>query len=367
MKIPQQQQQKDDTAFRFQSDMRQFGGLLMLLSFCTVVMPLANIVSAFGPNGANSKDPSTIPLWGTVAGLCVFVFGVTGVLTGYMATVHDYSNRYLNIFLMIAIQTAWIGYITDMVAVGQASQLPAATNAFIPLEYNPEDVDVKFVGAMGILGIMVYGFGFVGSMSFMVFSLHAYTTGKPESRSGSYFSGRMVTYSSVLAVAGLVQFLLGAWCQGRFEMNVLGEDGGPVAVAFFIITYPGISMYIGLLQMVNGIWGITRAQENNKNKKNSIPIYQLSLGFQWINVLVLQDIVQIGYLPGGMLAPVAPFLACWSLGLTLMPAYLDHKMATLPETFPEDYYYYGAGAIAAISDVEHSSSTSEHEHNENSV
>ena len=105
MKI-HQQQQNDDTAFRFQSDKRQFGGLLMLLSLCTVIMPLANIVSAFGPNGANSKDPSTIPFWGIVAGLCVFVFGVTGVLTGYMATVHDYSNRFLNIFLMIAIQTA---------------------------------------------------------------------------------------------------------------------------------------------------------------------------------------------------------------------------------------------------------------------
>ena len=61
MKI-HQQEQNDDTAFRFQSDKRQFGGLLMLLSLCTVIMPLANIVSAFGPNGANSKDPSTIPL-----------------------------------------------------------------------------------------------------------------------------------------------------------------------------------------------------------------------------------------------------------------------------------------------------------------
>ena len=144
----------------------------------------------------------------------------------------------------------------------------------------------------------------------------------------------MVTYSSVLAVAGLVQFLLGAWCQGRLEMNVLGEDG-PVAVAFFIVTYPGISMYIGLLQMTNGVWGIVRAQDGenkNSNGNRNVPIYQLSLGFQWINVLVLQDIVQIGYLPGGMLVHVAPFLACWSLGLTLMPAYLDHKMATSPET-----------------------------------
>ena len=150
-------------------------------------------------------------------------------------------------------------------------------------------------------------------------------------------------------------------------MSWLGEDG-PVDVAFFIVTYPGISMYLCLLQMANGVWGIVRAQDGenkNSNGNRNVPIYQLSLGFQWINVLILQDIVQIAYLPAGMLAPVAPFLACWSLGLTLMPAYLDHKMATLPEAFPEDYYYYGAGAgagaIIAISDVEHSSS-SEDEH-----
>lgn len=33
--------------------------------------------------------------WGLVGGFCIFIFGVVGVLAGYMATVHDYSNRYL--------------------------------------------------------------------------------------------------------------------------------------------------------------------------------------------------------------------------------------------------------------------------------
>ena len=321
-------------SYRFQSDIRQYGGLLMLLSFSQVVMPLVGIVSAFGPNGANTNDPSQIPFWGMIAGLFVFIFGVTGVFTGYMATVHDWSNKYLNIFLMIIIQTAWIGYITDMTAVSKGAMMSAEMNGFIPVAYNPEDVDVKFVGAMGVLGIMVYGFGFVGSMAFMVFSLNAYTTGKPESRSGNYFRGRMMMYSVILALAGFFQFLLGTWCQARFNMNTL--ENGPIAVAFFIVSYPGSSMYIGRLQMVSGVWGIARARGYlNMTKYN---IYQFVLGFQWINVLVLQDIAQIGYLPAGMLAPVAPFLACFSLGLTLMPAYLDHKMNTLPDTFPEDYY-----------------------------
>lgn len=322
----------------------------MLLSFCLLIMPIANIASAFGPTGANSKDPSSIPFWGTVAGLCVFITGTMGVLVGYMATVHDWSHRYLTIPLMVAIQTAWVGYITDLVAVSKGSKMPAETNGFIPLAYDPEDIDVKFVGSMGIIGIMCYGFAFVGSMAFMVWSLHAYATGEPGSHGGNYYRGRMSLYSKILAVAGLVQFLLGVWCQARFDMNIL-EDG-PVTVAFFVITYPGISIYIGLFQIFNGIWGIARARgylqvENVQN------IYQLSLAFQWINVLVLQDLVQISYAPGGMLAPVAPTVAAFTLGLSLMPAYLDHKMVSLPEEFEEGYYGESCSAASVEANNHH--------------
>ena len=102
--------------------------------FCLLILPLANIVSAFGPTGANSKDPGTITFWGMTAGFCVFVTaGVKWVFAGYMAMVHDRSHRYFNITLMIAIQTAWIGYITDMTAVGRGSQLPVEMNGSILL------------------------------------------------------------------------------------------------------------------------------------------------------------------------------------------------------------------------------------------
>ena len=323
------------TAYRFQSDARQIGGLLMLMSFCCLVMPLANISASFGPDGAATRDPSTTTFWQIVAGICVFIFGVTGVLTGYMAAVHDYSHKYLNIFLMVIIQTAWIGYITDMVAVGQAAGLQAMDNGFIPVAYNPTDNDVRFVGAMGVIGIMVYGFGFVGSMAFMVWSLHSYTTNTPTDRSGSYFKGRMKTYSLVLTVAGLVQLLLGWWCQARFDVNA--EDG-PIGVAFLVLSFPEIAIFVGLLQLVNGLWGLARSQGVGLLANNPVPVFQLSLAFQWLCVLVLQDLVQIAHLPGAENAPVTPFLACFSLGLTLMPAYLDHKANTLPETMPDNYY-----------------------------
>jgi len=326
----------NNTAYRFQSDARQFGGLLMIMSFCCVIMPIGNIVSGIGPNGAMSSDPSEIPFWGLVAGICVFSFGVVGVLAGYMAAIHDYSHKYINMFLMVIIQTAWIGYITDMVAVSKASSAPAMENGFIPLEYEPTDTDVRFVGAMGVLGIMVYGFSFVGSMAFMVWSIHSYTINAPGDRSGSYFKGRLRTYGLVLTVAGLVQFLLGCWCQARFD--IFTPEIGPVGAAFLVVTFPWIAILVGFVQLFNGLWGVARSFGVGLVESSSTPVYQISLAFQWILVVVLQILVQIAYLPGDNRAGVAPFLASFSLGLTLMPAYLDHKANTLPETFPKDYY-----------------------------
>lgn len=46
----------------------------------------------------------------------------------------------------------------------------------------------------------------------------------------------------------------------------------------------------------------------------------------------------IGYLPGGQLAAAAPTFVAMSLGVNLMPVFLDHKMRTLPLQLPSDYY-----------------------------
>ena len=89
-----------------QADIRQFGGMLMLLGFCAIIQPLANLVSAFGPEGANTTDPSEIPFWGMIGAFCLFINGVAAVFTGYLATTNDWSHRYLTSFLIIIIQVS---------------------------------------------------------------------------------------------------------------------------------------------------------------------------------------------------------------------------------------------------------------------
>ena len=92
--------------YRLQSDKRQIGGLLMLLGFCATIQPAANIVSGFGPDGANVTDPGEIGFWGLVGGLCLFINGTLATIVGYLAAVHDWSHPYLTQLLMVTIQVS---------------------------------------------------------------------------------------------------------------------------------------------------------------------------------------------------------------------------------------------------------------------
>ena len=192
------------------------------------------------------------------------------MLTGYMCLVHDYGHQYLTGFLLVLIQTAFIGYMTDIVNIGNVAAtgmgfipagtlcyccqsllshvihkmknniaplyyfvsftncgllfikqasivLPSLTFISLPLvlghliAYSPSETDVAFVGAMGILGVLCYGICFLGSLAFMAFSIYAYQVGKPGDRSAGYYRGRLAFYSGLLVIVGLAQLMLGAY------------------------------------------------------------------------------------------------------------------------------------------------------------
>jgi hypothetical protein len=171
----------------------------------------------------------------------------------------------------------------------------------------------------------------------MAWSLHTYNIDKPQERSGAYFRGRLVFYSIILGAAGFAQFLLGTYCAARFEAGTLQE--GPVSAAFLIVSYPGIAILVGGIQFLNGMWGIARSFGLHSGSNDNT--FSISLALGWVLVLSLQVIAQIGYLPEGTAAPVAPTVVAFSLGLNVLPAFLDQKMRSLPEQFPADYYKLG--------------------------
>jgi hypothetical protein len=314
---------------RFKSDKRQLGGMLMLLGTTALVFPLANIASKVGPDGTTVSEG--IPLSSLVAGVFVVNMGIVSMVLGYLSTVHDYGNKYLTGALIAFTQLAWMPFITDLTDVGRTARSGVG---FIPAAYDPSEGDVRFVGAMGMLGILGYGAGFLGSLAFIQFALFSFQSGSPQSRPGSYYRGRLSFYSFELFLAGLSQFLLGVYTIRNFGEGPL-EDG-PVGVAMYTVFFPEIAIFCGLLQLLVSIFGFVRSMGVANGPDNHS--YQAIALLSWICTVSLQILTQVAYAPGGAMAAAAPSRTMLTLGVNVLPAFLDFKMRTTPDTIPFDYY-----------------------------
>lgn len=188
-----------------------------------------------------------------------------------------------------------------------------------------------------------YASAFVGSYAFMAFALFAYQVGKPTDRTASYYRSRMSFYGSGLALAGFSQLLLGAYVLSKFGGGGLVPA---VRVAMYTVSFPEISITVGLIQLLMGIWGILRRFGILIQGPNN-HIYQICAFFMWIFMLSMQVVTQVGFQPAGMFAPAAPSYACLYLGISIMSPYLDYKMRTTPEELPIDYYGINVDEAAA--------------------
>jgi hypothetical protein len=321
-------------AMRKQSDMRQIGALLMVTGILAIIQPLASIASLIGPDGTSAS--SGIPLSALFAGLFLVSIGFVSIFIGYNQIVHDWGNKNLTGALMIWTQTAFIPYITGMVEVGRAAR---TGQAFIPSDYNPTESQVHFVGAMGILGIVAYGFTFIGSISFMQFSLYAYQAGKPESRDSKYYNGRMGFYTGMLFLAGLSQLMLGSFLACNFGGGGALEHGA-IGLKMYVVNFPAISILVGSVQIINAVWGFARSYGMliGGSSSSDFSLFQVSMFVGWFLQVTLQIITQVSYSPGPAFAPAAPTIFCLSFGLNLMPAFLDFKMRNTPETILPEFY-----------------------------
>ena len=314
---------------RLKGDTRQMGGMLLILGAAALIFPQANLASLVGPDGTTASEG--IPASSLAASVFVITMGMIGMVIGYMQLVHDYGNKNLTGFLILFTQLAWVPFITDLTMVGRAARSGAA---FIPEAYGPSETDVKFVGAMGMMGILGYGTAFLGSFSFIQFALYSFQAGKPEDRSGGYYRGRMGLYSFTLFLVGLAQFLLGVHILESFGNGPL--ENGAIGVAMFLVNFPEISIFVGLVQILVSIYGFMRMYGIRNDPEDHT--FQAAVLFQWVMLVSLTIITQIAYLPGGDGAPMSPSVTMLTLGSNVLPAYLDFKMRTVPEPLPSDYY-----------------------------
>ena len=132
-------------------------------------------------------------------------------------------------------------------------------------------------------------------------------------------------------MVGISPFLLGVMLLDNANNGVLRA---PVAVAMYIIYIPGISVFVGALQVLNSLYGMARAFGFMASGNG----FLITTLVQWYCTIILQNLVQIAYAPGGEMAALAPSLVALTMSISIMVAYLDYKMRSTADTMPEDYY-----------------------------
>jgi len=319
---------------RYTADKREIAGLLLVTGFAAIIQPLVGVTSTINSGEDGSTPTIGLSFAGIFGGLCVLFVGVISTAIGYVELVHDFQHKYLRYataFSFLTMQTAFIPYISGMVGVG--NQIVNGPSFIMGVSsYGHTQMDNNFIGSMGILAIFAYGFGFLGAVSFLQFSLYAYQSGKPQDRNASYYRGRAGFYSFILFVAGVSQFLLGAYTLARFGSNL---TAAPVQVAFYVVPYPAIAIVVGLLQIINASWAFVRTFYPHSNSDNYS--LQASIAFGWLTQLVLQIVTQVGVLPAAA-AGLAPVITAFAFGLNLMPAWLEYKARSVAETIDPGYY-----------------------------
>ncbi len=336
---------------RLRSDRRQLGGMLLAMGVCVTFQPLLGMDSLIG---FNSDLGGTVfdGWWLIICGILQILFGALAMVVGYLALVHDYGNRRLTGTLILLTQLSWVPFATGIIQVGVATSSPYITdtttswseelvfleeyvvNPFIPEDYLPNKNDVIFLGCMGILGLISYGVGFFGSLAFLEFSLYSFDAGKPTRRDGTYYRGRLLFYSFVVLIAGMSQILFGAYIIFEFGGGRLSP---PIGVAMYRVSFPEITVAVGAIQMVVGYHGVgnyLRLFPVGPNNNN----FQILALIGWVLQLILQYIVQIGYVEGNANSAALTSLALYSFGISILPPFLDYKMRTTPISFNEEYY-----------------------------
>lgn len=314
------------------ADLRQIGALMIITGMCAIFFTVILMSNLISPDGATVS--TGYALASLIGAVCEFTIGVVSVFIGYNQLVHDKGNKNLTLFAALFTQTAFIPYIADMYDIGRQAKDGAG---FINPVLNPTATDVRFVGAMGIIAILVIGITLIGSISFQHFTLYAYQTNKQNTRGALYFKGRLSFYSILLFIAGFTQLALGAYVRSHFGSERLAA---PVAVAVYVVSYPGIAIFLGIVQVLCGVWGMLRS--HNIGRFTSMD-FQGAMFMAWLLQVVLQAVVQIGILPGPTFSFAAAQVTTVTFGLNLMPAYLDYKAQTLPEDVTE---YYGSGTYS---------------------
>jgi hypothetical protein len=279
------------------------------------------------------------------------------VASGWTLVLPQSYSFALNSYLFV-LYLSYIGYIAEMVAVGKAihhynpelSITPAYSSTYTS---SNNMTNRRFLGAMGILGIMAYGVSLLGSLTFFLLALMAYQSRLPHKQNSTLYKGHLGVFSFVLFMAGLTQFMLGCYLAARFGRM----HGGTVVAGFYFVSRPGIAIFVGALQLIGGLAGMIHGYGMRSLWADKSKSFLYYMAFTWLSQVVLQAFTQSAYARSAIGAGFAPTVMAFTIPLNLMPAYLQYKAAKVPDDIGGDYYgidsSHHGGAGGAMQSGEH--------------
>lgn len=322
---------------RFDKEKQEIAIFLILMGLPEVIQPLTHIASLINGEEDEEGDFFTVTeglLFSALFGyICCVLTGLGAMFVGIAEYFQGFGSKNISIAVSIFMQSAYILTVSSCMRV---TRVASEGSSFVVGSLDSEP-NTKLLAAMGVLAIISYWFGMLGSISFLLFSLAKFQEGKPEERDGNYYRGRLAFYSCILLLGGVSQLVVGIHLERTYELN-----GGPlpndafVKVAMYVVTYPSIAIAVGCTQILNGFWGILRQCGVLQAADGGAFVTSIWVG--WLIQLCLQIVVQPSVLPGGTAAAVPPTVTAFAFGMNFMPAYLDYKANSLPATLDRSFY-----------------------------
>jgi hypothetical protein len=239
---------------RASKEVTEIGCLLMLVGLAAVIQPTTLVAGLFNGSPTFTTDTGGLPLSTLVGCLCCTAIGVLTVLVGYAASLQSWGNIKLTTFNMIFVQSAYILTVSVCMTVTRVASEGGSfvRGVTVPPATLDDEPNNRLLAAMGVLLILSYWFGMLGSISVLLGGLAKFQSGKGHERTGDYYGSRLFFYSFILWLGGAAQLVIGV----HLEMTHKTK-GGPITsdgsafykVAMLVVTYPSMSIAVGALQV----------------------------------------------------------------------------------------------------------------------
>lgn len=201
-----------------------------------------------------------------------------------------------------------------------------------------------------------------GSLGLCFFNLFAFQTGKGYKQNKGYFKCRLLLYSFFYTVHGLVPFLIQGSKVYLDNKDALVDQRlqPPQPVVGQPISYPAMTIAMGCLFTIVGLWGMARGLCLGGSGR----LFQATVMFTYLAYMGSIVLTEFSINGASGMASMATVVA---VNGHVILMYLDHKASTMPEFIDADYYDGDSTTPSAAAKAEQEEIADESEYEEEEI